>query len=102
MGVEIISLTNSYYVKIKPVYTLNLSITPSLDTKTGEIIKGDGKKYYLTQEDKKNLLEHYKKEYPQLIESDIPELLGKINELEEKYKLWGKNQRKIDKNAVVG
>ena len=81
LGVEFISLTNSYYVKIKPVYTLNLSITPSLDTKTGEIIKGDGKKYYLTQEDKKNLLESYKQEYPQLIKSDIPDEVEIVNDI---------------------
>ena len=81
LGIEFISLTNSYYVKIKPVYTLNLSITPSLDTKTGEIIKGDGKKYYLTQEDKKNLLESYKQEYPQLIKSDIPDEVEIVNDI---------------------
>ena len=81
LGIEFISLTNSYYVKIKPVYTLNLSITPSLDTKTGEIIKGDGKKYYLTQEDKKNLLERYKQEYPQLIKSDIPDEVEIVNDI---------------------
>lgn len=81
LGVKFISHTNSYYVKIKPEYTLNLSIIPSLDTKTGEIMKGNGKSYYLTQEDKKNLSECYKLEYPQLIESDIPDKVEIVNDV---------------------